>query len=46
MHAPTQPMRAEAASAGFYKSPWGGTFPRVKLITVADALDGKQIDYP
>jgi hypothetical protein len=27
-------MRAEAASAGFYTSPWGGTHPRIQLITV------------
>jgi site-specific DNA-methyltransferase (adenine-specific) len=46
MHEPTQAMRAEAAGAGFYKSPWVGTFPRVQLITVADALNGKRIEYP
>ena len=42
---PTQPMRQEAASAGFYKGAWG-QHPRIQLLTVADLLDGKQIDMP
>src|SRR3990167_4547621 len=42
---PTKPMRAEAASAGFYDSPWGKR-PRVQLLTVAELLEGKGIDYP
>jgi DNA modification methylase len=42
---PTRPMREEAASAGFYTSPWG-KHPRVQLLTVADLLAGKGIDYP
>jgi DNA modification methylase len=49
---PTKPMRAEAASAGFYSSAppsaaasWGG-HPRLQLRTVAELLDGKGIDYP
>jgi DNA modification methylase len=42
---PTQPMRAEAASAGFYKSLWGH-HPRVQLLTVAELLDGARIDMP
>lgn len=42
---PTKPMRKEAASAGFYTSPWG-THPRLQLLTVAELLDGKGIDYP
>jgi DNA modification methylase len=43
--APTKPMRAEAASAGFYESPWG-KHPRLQLLTVAELLEGKQIDAP
>ncbi len=44
---PTQPMRAAAASAEFYHSPgWGQNYPRVQLLTVADLLTGKRIDYP
>lgn len=42
---PTPGMLAEAASAGFYTSPWG-RHPRLQLRTVAQLLDGKGIDYP
>jgi DNA modification methylase len=45
MQEPTKAMRAEAASAGFYTSPWG-SHPRIQLRTVADLLAGKGIDYP
>ncbi|MDP9412107.1 MAG: restriction endonuclease [Actinomycetota bacterium] len=47
MREPTKPMRAEAAGAGFYRSPWDGRdYPRLQLRTVAELLDGKGIDYP
>jgi hypothetical protein len=39
-------MRQEAASAGFYASPWGGSHPRIQLLTVGELLDGRRIDYP
>jgi len=42
---PTAPMRKEAASAGFYTSPWG-KHPRIQLVTVEDLLTGKTIDRP
>ncbi len=42
---PTSPMRKEAASAGFYESPWG-KHPRLQLLTVGELLEGKGIDYP
>jgi hypothetical protein len=42
---PTRQMREEAASADFYASPWG-KHPRLQLLTVAELLDGKRIDYP
>ena len=42
---PTAPMRKEAASAGFYTSPWG-KHPRVQLVTIEDLLTGKTIDRP
>jgi DNA modification methylase len=42
---PTREMRKEAASAGFYESPWG-KHPRLQLLTVRELLDGKRIDYP
>jgi DNA modification methylase len=43
---PSAPMRAEAASAGFYESPWWGKFPKIQLLTVEDLLTGKGIQYP
>lgn len=46
MHEPTQPMRAEAAGAGFYQSPWGSKHPRVQLVTVRELLEGRGVDYP
>lgn len=41
----TKPMETEAASAGFYKSPWGN-HPRLQILTIAELLAGKRIDYP
>jgi site-specific DNA-methyltransferase (adenine-specific) len=47
MKEPTQPMRAEAAGAGFYDSPgWHTKHPRLQILTIEQLLDGKQIDYP
>lgn len=44
---PTQPMRAEAAGAGFYKSPWSRKgHPRMQVLTIEELLAGKQIDIP
>ena len=42
---PTSPMRREAASAGFYESPWG-KHPRIQLLTIEDLLGGRAVDYP
>ena len=42
---PTAPMRREAASAGFYNSPWG-KHPRIQLLTIEDLLGGRTVDYP
>lgn len=41
----TRDMRKEAASAGFYTSPWG-KHPRIQLLTVQGLLNGERIDYP
>jgi site-specific DNA-methyltransferase (adenine-specific) len=41
----TKPMRAESAAAGFYKSPWG-SHARLQVLTIAELLEGKTIDYP
>jgi hypothetical protein len=47
MTEPTQPMRTEAASAGFYHSDYfGRDYPRLQIRTVAELLAGKGIDYP
>jgi len=47
MQEPTQPMRTEAASGGFYASPgWGGNYPRLQILTVAELLGGGRIDMP
>lgn len=41
----TGPMRKEAASAGFYTSPWG-KHPRLQVVTVEQLLTGHGIDRP
>ena len=47
MQGATQPMRVEAAGAGFYHSPgWGKNYPRLQILTVTDLLAGKGIDMP
>ena len=46
LEAPTQPMKTEAASAGFYQSPWGTKHPKVQILTVREILTGKQVDMP
>jgi DNA modification methylase len=47
MEQPTKPMRAEAASAGFYESPgWKTKHPRLQLLTIEDLLAGKKVDRP
>jgi site-specific DNA-methyltransferase (adenine-specific) len=47
MQPPTAPMRTEAASSGFYSAPFTGEqYPRLQILTIADLLAGKGIDYP
>ena len=45
LNTPTKTMRTEAASAGFYASPWG-QHPRVQILTVGELLAGKKLDAP
>lgn len=45
MEDPTKPMRAEAAGAGFYKTPYGN-HPKLQILTVEQLLGGARIDYP
>lgn len=42
----TKAMKTEAASAGFYKSPWGTKHPRLQILTIEELLNGKRIDCP
>jgi hypothetical protein len=46
MQEPTSPMRKEAASGGFYDSPWGKRYPRLQVLPVAELLAGKGIAMP
>lgn len=47
METPTKPMRTEAASAGFYKSPWDDKdYPRIQLLTVGELLGGRTVEMP
>jgi len=48
MEEPSKPMRAAAAEAGFYESPFGAgkKHPRIQIITIEELLDGRRIDYP
>ena len=41
-------MKADAASAGFYEAiEWNRQrFPRLQILTIADLLAGKEIQYP
>lgn len=47
MEAATKPMLKEAAEAGFYKPPGVvDKYPRIQILSVAELLEGKKIDYP
>ena len=46
MTPPTKPMKTEAASAGFYKSPGHTQHPRLQILTIADLLNGGKINMP
>ena len=44
---PTEPMRREAASAGFYSAPWEGTsVPRIQILTIDELLRGHEPKLP
>lgn len=42
---PTKPMMKEAASAGFFDTPFG-RFPRIQIATVSELMDGKLPKLP
>ncbi len=44
---PTGPMAQEAAGAGFYQAEaLGKKYPKLQIITIAELLDGKELQYP
>jgi site-specific DNA-methyltransferase (adenine-specific) len=44
---PTKPMLTEAASTGFYESKeFPGRYPRLQILTIAELLAGKKLEYP
>lgn len=47
MEPPTKPMLKEAAEAGLYQPP-GLTdkYPRMQILSIAELLAGKKIEYP
>ncbi|GAB1345065.1 site-specific DNA-methyltransferase [Gemmatimonas sp.] len=42
---PSKKMRTDAASFGFYESPWG-KYPKVQLLTIKELMAGARIMYP
>jgi len=47
MQEPTRAMKSEAASAGLYESPgYQRKYPRLQILSVAQLLAGKGIEYP
>ena len=47
MEEPTKPMRQEATEAGFFASTvWTKQYPRLQILTVAELLDGRQVERP
>jgi site-specific DNA-methyltransferase (adenine-specific) len=47
MQEPTQPMRTEAASAGFYQlDGWPEKYPKLQIRAIRELLEGKGIDMP
>lgn len=46
LNKPTKPMKTEAASFGFYESPWNTRHPRLQILTVEQVLGGQKIDTP
>lgn len=46
MQKPTRDMKKEAASAGFYDSPWKSKHAKLQILTVEELLEGSCVDYP
>jgi hypothetical protein len=44
---PTSEMKTEAVSAGFYQAQgWGRKFPKIQILTIADLLQGADVQMP
>jgi len=44
---PAKPMLTEAAATGFYESKdFPGRYPRLQILTIAELLAGKKLEYP
>jgi site-specific DNA-methyltransferase (adenine-specific) len=45
---PTEPMRTEAVSAGFYEPRYfrGKQYPRIQILTIKELLNGAELQYP
>lgn len=43
---PTEPMRKEAATAGYYRGPNGVSYPKIVIATVRELLEGRMPDLP
>ena len=46
LHEPTREIVREAASAGFYNSPWGTRHPRIQILTAEQLIAGQGLSYP
>ena len=47
MEPPTKPMQKEAVEAGFYQPPGlADRYPRLQILSIAELLAGKKIEYP
>jgi SAM-dependent methyltransferase len=47
MEPPTKPMLKEATEAGFYQPPGlADKFPRLQILSIAEMLAGRQVEYP
>ncbi len=47
LHEPSPQMKVEAASAGFYTSPYDGQrHPRLQIYTIRELLEGKRVHMP
>ena len=44
---PTEPMRVEAVSAGYYHSPlWNKDYPKIQILTIEELLQGRKVEMP